>query len=163
MEERESEKDGCRMEDDGIKLTKALEMYIKTIYQIEMEKGSASVTDITKEMGVTAPSVTDALQRLDTLDMIKYEKYRSVNLTPDGKEKAVELVCRFDSLKEFLLLMGIDEETAHADACEIEHIVHPITIDRLTKFVDFVKSTPESPKWFGKFQSFLKKKRRARK
>jgi Mn-dependent DtxR family transcriptional regulator len=36
---------------------------------------------------------------------------------------------------DFLLLIGVDEEIALTDACEIEHIVHPKTIEKLTEYL----------------------------
>jgi len=120
---------------EGIELTQALEMYLKTIYSLEREFGSAAPSDIANRLSVKAPSVTSALQKLDSLGMVEYQRYQHVNLTDSGKEIAEKLNRRHRAILDFLLLIGVDEEIALSDACEIEHVVHKETIDRLASFL----------------------------
>ena len=68
-------------ETDEIELTSALEMYVKVAYELEEEFGTATVSDMAERLGVKAPSVTAALQKLDTLGMVKYRRYQNVKLT----------------------------------------------------------------------------------
>lgn len=124
-----------QVNDDDIELTQALEMYVKTIYELEEEFGSAAPSDIAATLSVKAPSVTSALQKLDTLGMAVYHRYQHVNLTSKGKEIAKILNGRHQTLLDFLLLIGVNEEIAMSDACEIEHIVHRQTIQRLSQFL----------------------------
>lgn len=119
-------------------LTQALEMYVKTIHELESEFGAAAPSDIAERLQVKAPSVTAALQKLDSLGMAKYHRYQHVNLTDKGKEIARMLDRRHRTLLNFLLLIGVDEEIALNDACEIEHIVHRQTIERLAKYIEEV-------------------------
>jgi DtxR family Mn-dependent transcriptional regulator len=121
---------------DDIDLTQALEMYIKTIFELEEEFGSAAPTDIATKLSVKAPSVTSALQKLDTLEMVEYQKYQHVNLTSKGKEIAKMLNRRHQTLLDFLLLIGVDKDIAMSDACEIEHIVNKQTIKKLSEFLE---------------------------
>lgn len=140
-------------------ISKALEMYVKTIHKLQTEsedEEAITVTEISDQMEVKPPSVTDAIQRLDKLGMVDYKRYRGVKLTKKGMKVAEELACRFDTLKEFLILIGVDDKIATEDACEIEHMAHPKTVQHLMKFVEFVQSTPEKPKWLDQFQEFLK-------
>ncbi len=51
-------------------LTQALEMYVKTIHELEEEFGAAAPSDIAEKLSVKAPSVTSALQKLDSLGMV---------------------------------------------------------------------------------------------
>ncbi|TFH01237.1 MAG: metal-dependent transcriptional regulator [Candidatus Thorarchaeota archaeon] len=116
-------------------LTQALEMYVKTIHDLEEEFGAAAPSDIAKTLAVKAPSVTSALQKLDSLGMAEYQRYQHVNLTEKGRKVAEMLDRRHRTIREFLLLIGVDEEIALSDACEIEHIVHKETIDKLAQFM----------------------------
>jgi DtxR family Mn-dependent transcriptional regulator len=52
------------------------------------------------------------------------------------------------------LIIGVDGKIANEDACKIEHIVNPKTMDRLTKFVEFVKRFEDSPRWLDHFKHF---------
>ncbi|MFW9813253.1 MAG: metal-dependent transcriptional regulator [Candidatus Thorarchaeota archaeon] len=116
-------------------LTKALEMYIKVAYELQNELGIATVSDMAERLSVKAPSVTAALQKLDSMGMVNYRKYQNVKLTKRGIEVARRLDQRNKTLLDFLLMIGVDEETAKVDACEIEHVVNPITIEKLEKFL----------------------------
>ena len=121
---------------DPIELTKALEMYVKVAYELEEELGTATVSDMAERLGVKAPSVTAALQKLDSIGMVKYRRYQNVKLTRVGKAVAKKLHDRNKTLMDFLLMIGVDEEIATTDACEIEHVVNPKTIERLTEFLE---------------------------
>ena len=116
-------------------LTQALEMYVKTIHELEEEFGAAAPSDIAEKLAVKAPSVTSALQKLDSLGMAEYQRYQHVNLTEKGRKIAEMLDKRNRTIRDFLLLIGVDEEIASSDACEIEHIVHKETIDKLAQFL----------------------------
>lgn len=116
-------------------LTQALEMYVKTIHELEEEFGAAAPSDIAEKLAVKAPSVTSALQKLDSLGMAEYQRYQHVNLTEKGRKIAEMLDKRNRTIRDFLLLIGVDEEIALSDACEIEHIVHKETIDKLAQFL----------------------------
>ncbi|MDH4215169.1 MAG: metal-dependent transcriptional regulator [Candidatus Odinarchaeota archaeon] len=123
-------------ESKNIELTQALEMYVKTIHELESEFGAAAPSDIAARLQVRAPSVTSALQKLDSLGMAKYHRYQHVNLTEKGKKVAEMLGRRHRTLLDFLLLIGVDEEIALSDACEIEHVVHRQTIDRIARYLE---------------------------
>jgi len=116
-------------------LTQALEMYVKTVHELEEEFGSAAPSDIAERLAVKAPSVTSALQKLDALGMAEYQRYQHVKLTEKGRKIAKVLDKRHRTIRDFLLLIGVDEEIAMSDACEIEHIVHKETIDKIAQFM----------------------------
>ena len=118
------------MSTETVELTKALEMYVKVAYELEVELGIATVSEIADRLGVKAPSVTAALQKLDSMGMVKYRRYQNVKLTKDGK-----------AVMDFLLMIGVDEEIASTDACEIEHVVNPITIEKLSEYLKNVSSS----------------------
>ncbi|MFX1561618.1 MAG: metal-dependent transcriptional regulator, partial [Promethearchaeota archaeon] len=61
--------------------------------------------------------------------------YQNVKLTKLGKMVARKLLNRNRTLMDFLLMIGVDEEIASTDACEIEHVVHPKTIEKLTEYM----------------------------
>jgi Mn-dependent DtxR family transcriptional regulator len=120
---------------EPVELTKALEMYVKVAYELEEKLGIATVTEIADRLGVKAPSVTAALQKLDSMGMVKYRRYQNVKLTKVGKMVAKKLHNRNKTLMDFLLMIGVDEEIASTDACEIEHVVNPLTIEKLSEYL----------------------------
>ncbi len=120
---------------DNLDLSKALEMYVKVAYELEEERGTATVSDMAERLGVKAPSVTAALQKLDGMGVVKYRRYQDVKLTSVGKLLARKLLERNRTLMDFLLMIGVDEEIATVDACEIEHVVNPQTIEKLSAYM----------------------------
>jgi DtxR family Mn-dependent transcriptional regulator len=137
-------------------ITKTMEMYLEAIYELELEYGSSSPTDIAKKRGVKIASVTYMLQRLKDKGLINYRRYRSITLTPKGIQLAEQLKRKHDAIKWFLVLIGVEEEIADADACELEHYVHPQTIKRLTEFSDWVGDGSTPPRWLLEFREFQK-------
>lgn len=124
------------MTEEVVELTKALEMYVKVAYELEEEMGTATVSEMANRLGVKAPSVTAALQKLDSMGMVMYRRYQNVKLTKMGKSVAKKLHERNKTLMNFLLMIGVDEDIATTDACEIEHVVNPVTIEKLTQYLN---------------------------
>lgn len=118
--------------------TERTEDYLKAIEKIIEIKGYAQVKDISKELDLSSPSVTGMFQKLTKMGYINYEKYGGVTLTPEGEQIAKNTMEKHNTIRDFLLIIGIDVETANNDACRIEHILAPETFDRLTKFVEFL-------------------------
>ncbi len=127
---------------------------METIYELQERSGSASVTDIAEAKGVKAPSVTYVLRKLRKLGLVNYTKYRSASLTPEGIRIAKRLEKAHRTLKWFFCLLGIEEDIADADACDFEHTAHPETVEKLTEFVEWVKSAPKDPLWLEQFRNY---------
>ncbi len=130
--------------ENDIELTKALEMYIKVAHELQDELGSATVSDMADRLSVKAPSVTAALQKLDSMGMVKYRKYQNVKLTKKGIVVAKKLNQRNKTILDFLVMIGVDEEIAENDACEIEHVVNPKTIEKMAWYLKSVKTGTKS-------------------
>ncbi len=111
------------------------EKYLETIYELKMEKGYVKPVDIAQRLGIKPSSVTEMLQKLARKGFIHYEKYRLVDLTEIGLEIAERLEERHLALKELLLYIGVSEETADRDACEMEHILSTETIEKVKEFM----------------------------
>ncbi|ABK77825.1 Mn-dependent transcriptional regulator [Cenarchaeum symbiosum A] len=105
-------------------------------------KGYATTLDISRHMGVSAPSVTKMLQRLDENGYLNYEKYRGINLTPKGVRISGAIRHRHGILLEFFEMLGISHDVASQDTEGIEHHLTPQTIRQLRKFVTFLRSNP---------------------
>ena len=134
--------------------TERTEDYLEVLDAIITEKGYAQVKDVSKILGVGPSSVTEMFQKLGEAGYINYEKYGGVTLTAKGKKIAKKTRKKHNTLKEFLLILGVNEKIADADACRIEHIVNPETMNRLTKFVEFVQRFKEAPRWLDHFKYF---------
>ncbi|UCE95994.1 MAG: metal-dependent transcriptional regulator [Candidatus Bathyarchaeota archaeon] len=140
--------------DATLELSETEQSYVETIHALIEKRGFAAVIDIADGLSIKSPSVTNMLQKLDLKGFVKYTRYRNVTLTKKGVMLAKLLKKRHRSLKTFLEMLGVNEDTAEKDACNIEHIAHATTIKKLAKFVDFVQKAPQSPKWLEHFKHF---------
>ena len=96
-------------------------------------KASLETTvDIANALGYSKPSVTRAMSVLKKAGYVDQESYGTIRLTEAGRKRANEIYDRHVLIKEFLMtVLSLDAETAETDACRIEHIVSPLTIERM--------------------------------
>jgi len=129
-----------------------VEDYLEVVYELIQQKGYARPSDIAEQLGVSTASVTGMLQRLDRMGLIVYERYRGLTLTSKGQQLAKNIQQTHQTVLKFLRIFGIEEEIAKDDAEGLEHHLHKVTIDRITRFVDFVD---KHPSWFRTFLQTL--------
>lgn len=142
------------MEIDGSMTSVRWEQYIETIDEVQREKGYAKVKDVATALDVGLPTVTEMFGKLDEAGLINYQKWSGVTLTEAGQEMADQLRAKHRTLRDFLTILGVAEDVADADACVMEHSVSGETLDRLTRFVDFVNVPEEGPVWLRHFRQF---------
>ena len=118
-------------------LSASLEDYLETIFHLVEEAHVARVRDIAARMNVQMPSVTGALHSLAAKDLVNYDPYNYITLTPRGDALAREVVRRHEVLTRFLAdFLGLDQETAERNACHMEHAIEPVVLQRLVEFVE---------------------------
>jgi Mn-dependent DtxR family transcriptional regulator len=125
---------------EKIARTTRMEDYLEVIYELIQHKGYATTVDISDYLNVSSPSVTKMLQRLSESGHVNYEKYRGITLTDSGIAVAKSIHDRHSVLAEFLVMIGVDKDTANRDAEGIEHHLHPETLKKLAEFVKLAKS-----------------------
>lgn len=145
------------MEEREARLTRSMEDYLEAIYNLKVRSQVARVKDIAREMRVKMPSVTGAIRSLAEKGLVRHEPYETVELTDEGLDRARSIAHRHSAVKEFLISgLGLKEEDAESEACGIEHAIRPDTLDKLLKFVDFVRACGGSnPLRLDDFRHFL--------
>jgi DtxR family transcriptional regulator, Mn-dependent transcriptional regulator len=124
-------------------LTPSSEMYLKTISTLGEERGAVRVQDIAAHLGVRMPSVSQAIRRLAEQSYVTHNRYGTVALTPRGERAARDVRTRHRVLEEFLTrVLHVSPTVAAQDACALEHVVSPITLRRLSEFLEFVRTCP---------------------
>ena len=104
-------------------LSDVMEDYLKAIYALEREHGPPVKTStIADHLDVTSPTVTSMVEKLADRGLVEREKYKGVELTPDGETVAVE-VLRHHRLLEAFLADHLDYEwdEVHDEADALEH------------------------------------------
>lgn len=117
--------------------TKTFEKYLEVIYEIERSSGEVRVKDIAEVLHVSYPSVSEMVDRLVKNGYAEHDKYRHINLTPEGEKIASGLDRKHELIRKFFTnVLGVDHQTADSDACEIEHVISDETLDKLVKYLE---------------------------
>ena len=125
-------------------ITLAEENYLKAILSISLnEDGKVSTNAIAKEIGTSAASVSDMLKKLQDKKLIKYEKYKGVELSKTGKSKAINILRKHRLWETFLVNnLGFNWGEVHDVAEQLEHIKSAELIDRLDTFLEYPRFDP---------------------
>lgn len=114
----------------------AIEDYVELIDDLISANGEARLVDLATRMGISQPTASKTLARLQRDGYITSEPYRSIFLTAKGKTLADESRERHDVVYRFLIAIGVSKEAAKRDSEGIEHHVSEETLgvfDRLSK------------------------------
>ncbi|QTA81235.1 Iron dependent repressor, DtxR family [Desulfonema limicola] len=144
------------MTEKEIMLSDSLEDYLETILALETTNKVARVKDIADKMGVLRGSVTGALKNLGEKGLINYKPYSFITLTREGRVIASEVTRRHEEIKNFLQnVLQINEESADANACRMEHAMDRAAIDRLVEFIEYIHHCPRTGRdWIDAFVNF---------
>jgi len=125
-------------------ITLAEENYLKAILSISFNKeGKVSTNTIANEIGTSAASVSDMIKKLQEKELIKYEKYKGVELSSKGAKLATSII-RKHRLWETFLVNKLDFSwgEVHDVAEQLEHIKSTELVDKLDLFLGFPKFDP---------------------
>ena len=113
--------------------TELAEDYVELIADLIEEKGEARVVDLSERLGVTKATVNNTIQRLQRDGFVSSQPYRAIFLTDKGRKVAAASRERHLIVRDLLIALGVDAETADADAEGIEHHVSKATLEAFRK------------------------------
>lgn len=125
-------------------LSETTENYLKRIYILIQAEGKARTSDIARLMGRSLSSVSEAVKRMAEEGYLNYEKYGKITLTEEGNRIAESVHNNYSVIHDLLQTLGLPQKIAMEDACSMEHSVSKVTIDTISKFVDFVDSNKDA-------------------
>lgn len=104
-------------------LSAKMEDYLKAIYRLEREgEPPVATSTIAETVGVTPPTATSMIEKLDERGLIEREKYKGVTLSPEGETVALEVIRHHRLLETFLTEeLGYDWSEVHEEAEILEH------------------------------------------
>jgi DtxR family Mn-dependent transcriptional regulator len=105
--------------------------------------GIARTTDLADQIKVTKGTVSNMMQHLKEHDLIRVTRYKGVNLTNEGKKRALEVVRRH-RLSERLLtdILHLDWSKVHEEACKLEHALSEEVTNCLDKALGHPSTCP---------------------
>ena len=132
------------------KPSQSAEDYLERIHELIESKGNAHVADIAQSLNVGQPSVTSMVQKLADDGYLRYEKYRSLTLTDEGRVVAEKIRNRHAVLASFFTLFDLDDDT---QARDIEGIEHHLSSDTLNTLANLTAFFEEHPKILAQFKA----------
>jgi DtxR family Mn-dependent transcriptional regulator len=113
-------------------LTAPVEDYLKTIYELEADGGTAGTNEIAAALRIAAPSVSGMLRRLAAQGLVTHEPYKGVQLTREGRRAALRTIRRHRVIEAYLTqALGYPWDRVHDEAERMEHAASDELIDRM--------------------------------
>lgn len=111
------------------KMTHSIEDYLEMIYLFSEEIRSVRITDLATRMNVRKSSIVSAVKKLAEGGFVEHERYGAITITESGRIRAQEVYNKHRLLKDFFLnILGLPENIAENDACNIEHYISEQTV-----------------------------------
>jgi DtxR family Mn-dependent transcriptional regulator len=120
------------------------ENYLKAIYHIgETDGADVSTNSLSESMNTKPATVSDMVKRLSKKKVVKYEKYKGVQLTDTGRKIALQIIRKHRLWEVFLVdKLKFNWDEVHDIAEQLEHIKSPLLVQRLDDFLDNPKIDP---------------------
>ncbi len=107
--------------------SRAAQDYVKAIYKLQAEVGSATNLALAVKLGVKPASVTEMVKRLADDPggpFLTHTPYHGVALTTRGEALALEMIRHHRLIELFLTEhLGMPWEEVHAEADRLEHVI----------------------------------------
>lgn len=113
--------------------TRSQEDFLEALLMLEESGEPLETTKVAKMLGISKPAVHQMGHELIDRGYINRIDYGDMSLTPKGREIALATLHRHRILKEYLIALGVSEETAEDDGCEIEHVISEETFAAIEK------------------------------
>jgi DtxR family Mn-dependent transcriptional regulator len=116
-----------------------VEDYLKNIYKLQEGEGKVSTTSLSERLQISAPSVTEMVKKLADEGIVTYTPYQGVELTAEGRQKALRIVRRHRLWELFLVeILKYPWEEIDEEAERLEHS----TSERLEERLDAALGHP---------------------
>lgn len=121
---------------NNMKRVESREDYLEKILQLSKDKDEVHAVDIAREMNFAKASVSEAMAKLKEAHLIEIGSKGEITLTKEGLEIAEKTLEKHVILTKMLVYLGVDEETAKADACRMEHDISDQTWSKIKAHAD---------------------------
>lgn len=115
---------------------KSAEDYLESMIILKEKNGYVRSIDIAGFLGVTKPSVSNAMKRLREEGYIEMDRSGLITVTEKGMGIAEKIYDRHKKLTDFFVTLGVDPGIAEDDACRIEHDLSDETFDAICRHID---------------------------
>ncbi len=119
------------------------ENYLIAIQTLHDEEIRCIPARIAERMGVSAPTVTEAVKRMERDAYLTHGPDRDIVLTDRGREIALTLMRRHRTVERWLTdVLGLDWASAHEEAHHLEHAISDVVAERIWASMGYPDSCP---------------------
>lgn len=119
------------------------ENYLKVIYKLAQLNKEITVKEIADSLNIKMPTVNSMIKKLDEKKLIRYQKYKAIEITEKGKKEALYILRKHRLTELFLSqVMGLGWEEVHDIAEQIEHIQSDLFFNRIDKMLGYPQFDP---------------------
>ena len=105
--------------------TESAQNYLEAILMLSEQKPVVRSVDVANELGYKKSSISIAMKNLRENSLITVTPEGYIYLTDEGLKIASTIYERHKFFSCWLASLGVDQTTAAADACKIEHDLSP--------------------------------------
>jgi len=119
------------------------EQYLKAIYLVQRAAdGPAATGAVAEQLGVSPASANEMIGKLQTDDLVEHEKYKGVDLTDAGVERALTALSTYCIIERFLAdVLGVEDFRAEARA--LESVIDETVAGRLDTIIERCPQCPD--------------------
>lgn len=123
--------------------TESVQDYLKSIFDIQREHERVTTTMLAERLGNSPASVTGMIKKLAALNLVEYEPYQGVVLTPAGEKIALEVIRHHRLIERYLAeALGVPWDQVHAEAEKWEHVLSEDLEDRIDAVLGYPTTDP---------------------
>jgi Mn-dependent DtxR family transcriptional regulator len=131
------------VEGEIMQIHESAEDYLEAILKLKEKKGIVRSIDIVNELGYSKPSISIAMKHLRENGFILMDLEGYITLTDSGMAIASRIYGRHKTLTRILVSLGVDAETAEADACRVEHDLSEESFEKIRGYAEKCKKETE--------------------
>ena len=110
----------------------SVEDYVRAIYGLTERGVAVTNATLTQRLGLSPSSVSGMITKLAQLGLVTHVRYRSVELTSDGRRLAYDVLRRHRLLELFLVeVLDYTWDEVHPEADALEHAVSDELVEHI--------------------------------
>lgn len=119
-----------------MRVQESRENYLEAILMLQKKHGYVRSVDVANHLNFSRPSVSVAMANLRNLGLVTTDEHGFLHLTDEGRAEAERVLERHLLITDWLVGLGVGEETAAEDACRIEHVISQESFDCIRRHVE---------------------------
>ena len=125
-------------------MSTSTENFLKIIYQIRNEDlEEANSTKLAEKLNISNAAVTDMAKKLSKQGIIRYERYKGLELTNKGKDVALKVIRKHRLWELFLSrVLDFSWDQAHKEAEMLEHQTSDFLLEKINHYLSYPDYDP---------------------